>query len=260
MHDPTDPNDLSRAVCEAVARALSLDPSEASAAQSAVRTLLAPLAANIAAGRVAGAAAHELRNPLAVIATSASILEARVSSDDRASKHVARIQRQLSLATQIVGDMVEAGSARPPQFEVTGLRALVDDAIEDANLPATVTVDTRSIDDRRVIVDRRRTRQILSNLFRNGLEAAGASATFALSSQAEGTHIVLSVQDDGPGVDDATRERLFSMGASSTRSGHGFGLAIARSFARAQGGELVLATSDRGARFDLSLVIAERDR
>jgi signal transduction histidine kinase len=259
MHDPSDPNELARAVCDAVAAALGRDPSDVIAARPAVQALLAPFSANVAAGRVAGSAAHELRNPLAVVATSASILESRTSNDKRASDHVAKIQRQIALATRIVADMVEAGSARPISREPTPLEPLLSQAIEDAALPESMRVEVPTCDGR-VLADPRRTRQILSNLLRNSFAAAGGSATVTLLARVESPYIILSVQDDGPGIDPAMSEQLFSLGATFSGAGHGFGLAIARSFARAQGGDLTFVATERGARFDLSLLIAEDER
>jgi two-component system sensor histidine kinase FlrB len=68
--------------------------------------------------------------------------------------------------------------------------------------------------------------------------------------------VVLAVHDDGPGIDPAHAERIFEPFFTTRADGTGLGLAMARTVARAHGGDLVLAPSDRGARFELRLPLA----
>ncbi|HEX8777300.1 MAG TPA: ATP-binding protein, partial [Rhodanobacter sp.] len=60
----------------------------------------------------------------------------------------------------------------------------------------------------------------------------------------------------GPGIDAATATRIFEPFFSTRPGGTGLGLAMARSVARAHGGELSLVPSPRGARFELRLPLA----
>jgi signal transduction histidine kinase len=71
----------------------------------------------------------------------------------------------------------------------------------------------------------------------------------------------LRIADDGPGVPERTRARLFKPFASSGRpGGAGLGLAIARELARGHGGELELADSGpEGATFELRLSLPPQD-
>lgn len=65
--------------------------------------------------------------------------------------------------------------------------------------------------------------------------------------------VLLAVQDDGPGIDAGASERIFEPFFTTRADGTGLGLAMARTVARAHGGELVLAPSEHGARFEMRL-------
>ena len=79
--------------------------------------------------------------------------------------------------------------------------------------------------------------------------------TLALARTPEGASV--EVADDGPGIPAADAERVFErlvrLDASRTGGGSGLGLSIARGIAEAHGGSLGLVSSERGARFRLSL-------
>jgi signal transduction histidine kinase len=85
----------------------------------------------------------------------------------------------------------------------------------------------------------------LANLVRNAAEAGARHVRVA--AQNEGREMVVLVSDDGPGLPDAVRERLFEPFVTGGRpGGTGLGLAIAHDLARANGGTLTLVSSGPG--------------
>jgi signal transduction histidine kinase len=103
--------------------------------------------------------------------------------------------------------------------------------------------------------------RILVNLFRNAREAIEAARPRApiglirIAAETGASGVRLSIIDNGPGLPDRARARLFQAFAGSGRpGGAGLGLAIARELARAQGGDLELVqTGPEGALFALTL-------
>ncbi len=95
---------------------------------------------------------------------------------------------------------------------------------------------------------------ILVNLIENAFEASGPNGHVTVSASVDGGSLVISVQDDGPGVPDSVRNRLFE-GATSTKSGgSGLGLAISRQLARQIDGDLELvASTSAGSKFRLKM-------
>jgi signal transduction histidine kinase len=99
-----------------------------------------------------------------------------------------------------------------------------------------------------VRADRTRLQQLLENLFRNAVEHGGDDVTVAVRDHPEG----VAVDDDGPGLPDETRERLFQPGRSTSDDGTGFGLAIVDRIADAHGWRVATGESEKGgARFVL---------
>jgi signal transduction histidine kinase len=114
--------------------------------------------------------------------------------------------------------------------------------------------------------DSLRISQALVNLLANAVKHGGRSrvrlsATVDKLSLEGGTHLLtLRVEDDGPGVPERDRERIFEPYVQLGESRHqttGLGLTLSRKLARQMGGNLTVATSELGgARFDLSVKVS----
>jgi signal transduction histidine kinase len=107
---------------------------------------------------------------------------------------------------------------------------------------------------------------VLTGLLDNAAKHAPDKAPIRVEARRAGGLAVLAVEDSGPGVPPADRERIFERftqldsGATRVAGGVGLGLYIARQLANSQGGELLLADPTppgQGARFELRLPMAE---
>jgi len=95
---------------------------------------------------------------------------------------------------------------------------------------------------------------IASNLIENALEASPAGGTVRAGLTLADNRVLLTVTDEGPGVPDEIRQRLFQPGRSSKPGGSGLGLAISHLLALEIGAELQLVQSDEsGSEFSISL-------
>ena len=94
--------------------------------------------------------------------------------------------------------------------------------------------------------------QVVRNLLANARRHAGPSARVELSATAENDHLTISIDDDGPGVPAAERERVFDrfhrVGSARDRAsgGSGLGLGIARSVVELHGGRIWIEDSPLG--------------
>jgi two-component system sensor histidine kinase GlrK len=118
----------------------------------------------------------------------------------------------------------------------------------DAQLPPT-TVEG----------DRIKLRTVFDNLVTNAVKFSPSGGTISIALVPRETEVLVSVEDEGPGIEPAERERVFEpfYQGHATWLGHasgtGLGLTIAREYARAHGGELAIANGRKGARVDVTL-------
>lgn len=225
------------------------------AAYLLARTSIAPLAeSRERERRFAADAAHELRSPLAIIATVAQA--ARGQSGEALAQSLQTITRTALDASSIVGDLLTL--AREPS-EVALHREPVDLSIlarqcvrefEEQARESEITIELQNAT-ALVNADERRVRELLRNMLENALRHATSSVI--VKTAREGSVVELRVEDDGPGIAPELREQLFEryFRAESTADGSGLGLAIGRWIAQAHGGSLVAtdATLRSGAAF-----------
>ena len=96
-------------------------------------------------------------------------------------------------------------------------------------------------------------KRALINFVDNAVSALGGKGRIQLSLRPEAGRVLLEVEDDGPGVPEEIRERLFEPYFSTKRKGTGLGLAIVRRIAQDHGGEAHYQPLDQGSRFSLML-------
>ncbi|MDO5693489.1 MAG: ATP-binding protein [Pseudomonadota bacterium] len=233
--------DLSRRFNAAAERVQSLMDSQAALLQSQ-KSLLAN-------------ASHELRSPLARIRMAIELVGAQGSSAAR--EEIQRNIAELDLLVEeiLLASRLDAREADMGTVESVDLIGLV--AEESARVGAVLEVSEGSdviIVPGVVRLLRRAVRNLLENAARHG-SAGQVSAGLSL----EAGHAVLYVDDRGPGVPEAQRERIFEPfyrlpGASERDGGVGLGLALVRSIAERHRGTVSCGNrEDGGARFTLRL-------
>ena len=214
--------------------------------------------------RFASDVSHELRTPLSALASASRVLERRRDElPERAQEAVDILASQLSRFQALVLDLLEiarldAGVAdvHLEEAHLADLIVRIAGAAGLADTPVNVGPDAEAAV---VIVDRRRFERILVNLLDNAQNHAGGVSRLTID-VAAGRGLV-GVEDDGPGVSEDDRERIFDRFArglgSSNRPGSGLGLALASEQARVQNSEIwVEASPMGGARFVVSLPLA----
>ncbi|MCX4588220.1 HAMP domain-containing histidine kinase [Streptomyces sp. NBC_01549] len=206
-------------------------------------------------------ASHELRNPIASLRTQLEVGAAHPVLLDLsgAVKDVARLQQ---LATDLLLlARLDAGE-RPPAQARVDLGELARKQVALARPTGDggrVPVRTGPLADAEVTGSERQLARILANLIANAQRHAATEVVVSVRATGDG-RAVLEVADDGDGVPEDQRERIFERfvrlddARSRDDGGTGLGLAIARDLARQHGGTLtVTARRGRGAVFTLEL-------
>jgi two-component system OmpR family sensor kinase len=217
---------------------------EARASEAATRRFLAD-------------ASHELRTPVAALQASAETLlrdQPERPERDRLEAAVARDSERLG---RLVNDLL--GLAR---LEAHPTRALVDLAtiarplVEDAHARAPRATITLSADnDTTVRGDPDALERVLRNLIDNALAAIQPTGRIDLHLQRLNGYVQAGVADDGPGVPEHERQRIFErfVRLDQSKPGHGLGLAIARRIAHQHNGDLTCDPTPNGASFTLRI-------
>jgi two-component system OmpR family sensor kinase len=257
---PSKPNtDLGRtasAVDEMLDALEDAERKEAAAAQAARR-------AEEDMRRFLADAAHELRTPVAGISALAQSLQRDAEHrPDRVGRWSELLVGESARASRLVGDMLDSVRAEnTSELELTDadLTDVVRRTVErSALLSPQVRFEVDGSQPVPVRVDVGRVEQILSNVLDNAARFTPPGGSVRVTTGTDSQAFV-TVDDDGPGVDEADRERIFErlvrLNSARDRSsgGVGLGLSIARTLARAHGGELVCAAGPTGARFRLTL-------
>ncbi|HEX6766999.1 MAG TPA: ATP-binding protein [Polyangiaceae bacterium] len=252
--------------------AVTFERMVAAIAQANAQLVVAERLATV--GKMAAHVTHEIRNPLSSIALNLELLEEQLAllrqkTEETQARSEAYVEAQTLL--RAIGREVERLSGlsqqylafarqRPLDLEPEDLGAIVRESAEFVRREleqhgVTLVLDVSQALPK-VLADEGQLRQALLNLVRNAREAMPKGGHIALGVRAtpEGG-VVLSVDDEGPGIDPALRQHLFEPFFTTKSHGTGLGLAITQQIAKAHGGSIDCEPrSDRaGTRFSLRL-------
>jgi signal transduction histidine kinase len=205
---------------------------------------------------------HELRTPLTAIRGHVEALrEGVVTEEEMRVASLTVIAAEAERLERLVGDVLDLAKLDAHRFTVLREEVEMERLIDRAYVTFSEEARRRKIDYRCsveakpvIVSDGDRVLQIISNLLSNAFRWTPDGGTIALELKAVDGTVCVAVDDSGPGIPAAERERIFRPFWSRDGGGTGLGLAIARELASALGGRIQLETSpERGSRFELVL-------
>lgn len=196
-------------------------------------------------------AAHELRTPLAAIASAVEVLQegAKDSPEDR-ERFLAIVERQTMRLTRLAHALLTLARAQtrsePIRLEPVGVSSLLEEIAVDVDGPA-VGVDVLP-EGARALAHPDLLRQALENVTANAVKhAPGAALTLRARVDSQGREVRIDVSDDGPGLTPSQAERVldrFYRASSSAGDGFGLGLSIVREAVEVMGGTLSIESRE----------------
>ncbi len=212
-------------------------------------------------GTLAAEIAHEIRNPLMVVRLLFDSLKLSEEEDDNTAKDLTVIREKLNHLEQIAGRILEFGKSRESFRKVTRVQEILEDAV----LLVRLKLEQSQVNlcwndhfqDEKVFVDKGQIQQVLLNLILNALEVMPNGGELFIDSEFVEGWANIYVRDQGQGITEELREKIFESFLTGRKDGTGLGLTISKRIMRAHDGDLELVeTGSGGTTFKISLPLS----
>lgn len=211
-----------------------------------------------AIGQIAGGVAHELRNPLNVVKTSAYfLLNAKSLSPERVREHLNRINRQVNHANDVITALSSFAKPPAPQLNSVSVIECVKGALERYPPPQGIQLvcdlpDTLP----QVNADATQLGIVFGNLIRNACDAMPAGGTLTLTAASSDGMVEVRVMDTGTGIEPENLAKITEPLFSTKAKGMGLGLAITHAILTKISGKLqVTSQKEQGSTFSVRIPV-----
>ena len=213
--------------------------------------------------------AHELRNPLAPISAGAQLLQSGNASPQAVERTAGIIVRQVTHMTRLVDDLLDVSRVTRGLVTLTRVPLNVTDVIADAVEQADPMMRAKQHrfelalpeTPLQVMGDHKRLVQVLVNVLNNAAKYTPAGGTIRLQVRAEAERVKMIISDNGIGMSEELRGRVFELFAQADRNpdrsqgGLGLGLALVKTLVELHGGTVSVDSGgdQKGSTFTITL-------
>lgn len=219
-------------------------------AQAALRDRLASL------GEMAAGMAHELRNPMGVIAGYTKLLSKK--TDNSLAHIVTTIANEVAVMDRVISDFLSF--ARPTELNLS--RVDMEQVI--SNCVSNVLADKKYIklylgieNIPQVYGDEILLRQAFINLFQNSIEAMQEGGELRISFCVSSGYLEVTITDSGHGISEEIRDKVFLPFYTTKDKGTGLGLAIVHKIIVSHQGNISFDSNEKGTTFNVSLPLRQ---
>lgn len=209
-------------------------------------------------GEMAANLAHQLRTPLSTALLYANHLGNDALTSTEREKFAAKTIERLHHLEHLTKDMlrfVKGEARRREHVLISDLLAELRQVVEPqmAQRDLQFAVDDRSAGET-MITDHQALCGAMINLLENAMQASAPGGQIILACRLQEKNIILSIHDDGPGIDAALQERVFEPFFTTRTEGTGLGLAIVRGVIESMGGDVQIHSAPHeGTEFRIRL-------
>ncbi|TVQ97963.1 MAG: two-component sensor histidine kinase [Desulfovibrionales bacterium] len=205
-------------------------------------------------GRTVASIAHEIRNPLGIIRSTAELLMKRSQSrneeaDPQQTRLLKAIYDESIRLSQTVNDFLDYARPRSPNKSRVVLSQILDQVLafwEHEMGRNQVVVLREEIEGLSVMGDKDLLYRAVYNVLANALQAMNGPGTIRISTQEDAAHVTLSIHDSGPGIPPQLADKIQDPFFTTKEKGTGLGLSIVSSILRSHNARLEMTNHPQG--------------
>ncbi|MCQ6535087.1 GAF domain-containing sensor histidine kinase [Bacillus mycoides] len=203
-------------------------------------------------GQMAAGISHEIRNPMTTVRGFLQLLKEE-HTYEKHNKYFKLMIEELDRANSIITEFLSMGNTKKSDLQMLDLNSIIHDSIplikiDTYNQNKYIQVDTNDIPE--LLLNRNEIRQLLINLYRNGLEAMSTGKVLTISTYKEGQNcVVLAVRDQGKGIRPEVLEKLGTPFYTTKDNGTGLGLGVCYAIATRHNAKIEIQTGSEGTTF-----------
>ncbi|MEZ6094535.1 MAG: PAS domain S-box protein [Pirellulaceae bacterium] len=210
-------------------------------------------------GKVAGGIAHEIRNPLNAVKTSAYyLLNAQSPSESKVREHLERIDRQVSLIDNVITALSDVAKMPEANRQRTQLIPLIERQLKMIDIPKNILIEFAfDPETPPVLVDENQISIAIKNLIRNARDAMPEGGVLKIGSENSDDSIRFFVEDNGSGIAPDQLQKILEPLFTTKARGMGLGLSITITILEKNKGKLFVESEiGKGSRFTFQLAKA----
>lgn len=203
-------------------------------------------------GQMAAGISHEIRNPMTTVRGFLQLLK-KEDELEKHNDHFNLMIEELDRANAIITEFLSMGNTRTSDLQMLDLNSIIYDIsplikIDTFNQNKLIQFDTKDIPE--LLLNRNEIRQLVINLYRNGLEAMSTGKVLSISTYIEDENcVVLAVRDQGEGIRQEILEKLGTPFYTTKDNGTGLGLGICYAIAARHNAKIEIQTGLDGTTF-----------
>lgn len=193
-----------------------------------------------AIGELAASLAHNLKNPLATIRSSADILRRESKrTNPEILEVLSRMNRAIDRMSHEIDDVLNFVRVTPLNLEKISLNVILNYAVKTIQIPDNIKIELPK-NDIKIFCDSRKMEVVFTNMILNSIDAIGKrnDGKIIINSREEGRFIVIEIQDNGDGISNELLPRLFEPLVTTKLQGTGLGLSTCKNIVEQHGGKI----------------------
>ncbi len=211
-------------------------------------------------GKLSGSIAHEIRNPLATIDSTAYYLKRKLKdADEKTRSRLDRIINEVKASTDIIQSLQDLTTLKEPKKARIDLHGIIEDGIGMSNIPRAVELVNNATRDKLLVdVDEKQIAIVLRNILANAIQAMEGKGTIRITAgKVEDGFVDVSLMNSGPGIEPENLEKIFQPFYGTKISGFGYGLTICKMIMKKNGGSIKAQSGkEKGVTFVLRIPFA----
>ena len=216
-----------------------------------------------AIGQLSASLAHEIRNPLASIDGATNLIESEHTPRETRIASLAIIRKEVQRLNRLLTNLLDFARPRKPEFQAVHADRLID---------AIIALAGHSAQQKGIVIrkdvptgvpafecDQEQMKQVLLNLAINAVQAMTESGEIVLAARQHETSVVVSVRDQGPGINDEDLDKIFNPFYTTKDAGTGLGLSVVYQIVNQHGGVVAADRNPEGGMtFSVAIPLSQR--